>query len=315
MKSMLAQLVQAQVVAHDPPFGIRVAFRTTGQQASFRVLLGRDFGNAVSVSQRPMPQIGSWGLVAFPNQDLRNGVWICAIYPSLLDALTTTKSDGSNPTDPHIDYEAHFSGDWSILDGLGNFAHQYVDSSYFVAASGTALPTVYRHTVDGNQKQQTVPFSYADRIPNPPASGFNYRFHHKSGTDLLLDTSGSVTVSGASGATLKFLFGGSTFMVDASGNTTVSGAAGATLTQTFGHTSFTIDASGLTTLALPGGKTFNVTQGGGSATDAWALVSKLLNVINTHTHKDVQSGSSNSGTITSPVASGDLASTLSKVSN
>lgn len=242
-------LVRAQVSAHDPPWGVRVIFRTTGQQIPFRCQMGWDYSTGVTQRQKPLPQIGSWGLVAF-DSDNRSAVWICAYTPSQNDALTTTQASGHAPTDAHIDYQAHFSGDWWMLDGSGNYAHQYVDGSYFAVASGNlgsglALPTVYRHTVDGSNVQNTIPFTRGDRIPNPPTAR-NYYFSHISGTNFLVDASGSTYVSGATGALFNIDYGKTIGTIDASGNTTVSGATGANLSVNFGKTITTIDASGNT---------------------------------------------------------------------
>ena len=188
-------LVRAQVTAHDPPWGVRVAFRTTGQQISYRCYMSYDYATALTASQRPLPQIGSWGLVCPVDDDLRSMVWIRAIVPSQQDALTTTMASGSAPTDPHIDYQAHFSGDWHMLDGLGNYSRQWADGSYFTVGSGTTLPTVYRHTVDSTGTQQTIPFTRADRIPNPPSPSA-YHYQHVTGTNFTIDVSGNVSVSG-----------------------------------------------------------------------------------------------------------------------
>lgn len=304
-------LVRAQVTSHDPPWGVRVSFRTTGQQISYRCQMGMDYASALTAQQKPLPQIGSWGLVALVDADLRNAVWICAYLPSQQDALTTTMASGSAATDPHIDYQAHFSGDWWMLDGSGNYSHQWVDGSALTIASGTALPKVYRHTVDASGTQQTIEFTRADRIAKPPTPNI-YNFKHVTGTVLQVDVSGSVTVSGSSGATLSVTFGKTLMTWDVSGNVTVSGAAGATLVEKFGGTTFSVDASGLTSLVLPGSETFNISQGG-SAADALVLVSKMVTKFNAHTHGGIQSGSSNSSTPTSPIASGDIQSTIVKI--
>lgn len=251
----------ARVTAHNPPFGIQVVFQTTGQNPSFPVTMLRPTAGAYQVHQLPLPQIGSWVVVFFPRGDLRNGICLGAYYPSQLDALTTTQASGASATDPFNEYHASYSGDWWMLDGTGNFSRQFADGSFFVAGSDAALPTVYRHTVDGSQTQQIVALPFSDRVPSPPAA---YKFHFE-------------TVSGTK------------FDVDSSGNVAVSGAPGATLTFAFDNISITFGGSGAT-VTLPGSETFNISQGGGAASDFLVLVSKFITKFNAHTHSGGGSG-------------------------
>lgn len=281
---MIPLITQGQITAIDPPNGVMVLLKNVGQMGSYRCSILRDYADAVRVRQKPMPQLGTWGLVIFPSGDLRNGVWMGSYYPSLMDALTTTQASGFAPTDPYLDYEATFPGEWWLLDGKGHYAKQWTDSSYFTAAPASGLPTVYRHTVENN-KQKTVKFTYAERIASPPASGFLYDFHHKSGTDISVDPSGNVSVSGAPAANLTIKFGGATL---------------------------TINASGLASLALPGVQTFNITQGGGSPMDFLVLVSKFLTKFNAHVHP---TGGGNTGPPTVSLSAADVDSTIIKISN
>jgi hypothetical protein len=262
-----------------------VLFQSTGQELAADVLMLLDYADAVRVKQKPLPQIGSWGVVIFPYGDIRNGIWLGAYLPSGLDAMTATQASGSAPTDPFIDYESTFSGHWRLLDGLGNLAEQFADGSYIVAASGTTLPTAYRHTVDASNAQQRIPFTYAERVTAPP-SPFNFFFKHATGTTIEVDTSGSVAVSGVSA--LNIVIGGTTLSI---GNT------------------------GTATIALAGGDKLNITQGGSSPSDFLTLVSKLIDKFNNHTHKLVQAGTANSGTPTTNLSASDISSTIIGISD
>lgn len=275
----------ARVTAHNPPFGVQVVFQTTGQNPSFPVQILRDSAGALQTRQKPLPQLGSWGIVLFPRGDLRNGIWLGSYYASKLDALTLTGPSGAAPTDPFIDYEAHYSGAWRLLDGLGNVAQQFADGSWMTFASGVGLPTTYRHTVSAGQEQQAIPFPFSERAPNAPGA-FNFEFQHKSGTQV---------------------------SVDSSGNVAVSGAAGATLTLRFRNISFTLGPSGAT-LDLPGSETFNITQGGASANDFLVLVSKLLTAFNGHQHSGVSTGLGVTGNPTVVLTANDLKSVVVDVS-
>lgn len=190
-------LVSARVSAHKPPFGMMVSFKTLGQGPSLYVQLGRKYADALRISQEPLPTIGTWGIVAFPNDDIRNGVWLCSYLPSFLDALHAP----GGATEPFIDYDAHWSGHWNLLDGEGNYAVQFVDGSFITVASGTTLPTIYRHTVNSSNERERVPFTRGERIPNPPAPR-PMHIEHSSGTKITIAADGTVTIDLAGGKKL-----------------------------------------------------------------------------------------------------------------
>lgn len=168
-----------QVVSQDPfNGGLRVMLRTQGQGFPYSVQMPY-FGQAdgLRIRQNPLPMPGTWGIILFPYGDARNGVWLCSLLPSLVDALTGTVS-GIGPTSPttdsYIDYYSHWSGYWNLLDSQGQLAVQFPDGSFFVVGSGATLPNVYRHTLDGNQNRNSVPFSLKDRVATSPVSGYSF---------------------------------------------------------------------------------------------------------------------------------------------
>lgn len=259
-----------------------MVFRATGQGVQFNVRMGYAYADGLRIEQKPLPGVGTWGLVAIPNGDLRCAIWLCAYLPSQIDALT---SDGSQSA-AFIENKAHFSGDWGYLDGQGNFAHQFADGSYMVVASGQVLPTPNRHLVDSTGKQQSVAFTRVDRIPSPPST-FYAHIHHQSGTDILIDPTGNVTVSGAAGASIQFQFGGATLKIDSAGHATLN---------------------------VPNSETFDVTQGGNPANDFAVLVSKLISKFNAHTHSGVTAGGGTTGTPSTSLVSTDINSVVVKLS-
>lgn len=287
-----------------------------GQIVTAPAFVGRDYSDPLRVRQKPLPTIGSWGIVLIPNGDIRNATWAFTTEPSLANALNYT----GDATDPFMDYESHFSGDWYLLDGKGNFARQFADGSSLIMAATSGLPTIYRNIVDEKQNQIKQEFKRSERIPNPP-SGFYALFDHISGTTFSVNPSGNFAVSGASGtsgipsASGSITFGGSTFSIDASGNFLVSGAAGATATINFGQSQIIVDASGKVSINLTGSETLNISQGGGSPSDFLVLVSKFLTAFNAHTHKGVTSGGAISGTPTTNLAAGDVKSAAVDISN
>lgn len=211
----------ARVTAHDPPRRVQVVFGSTGQQPSFTVQMGLDYGDTLRVRQKPLPSLGSWGVIAFPRGDYRNGVWLCTYLQSQMDALTYA----GQKTDPFIDMEAHYSGYWRQLDGKGQESKQWPDGSFFNASSGAGaavltLPTVYRHIVENNV-QKRVPYTRQDRIPNPPGA-FGFAFVHQTGTLATIGPSGNALVSGAAGKTITLQANGASIQIDAAGNIAIT---------------------------------------------------------------------------------------------
>lgn len=276
---MMPLLTKVQVYAHDPDSGSIYVIILSNAQSPIRIQYGRHGpADALRIKQSPMPGIGSWGLAAFPAGDIRNGVWLCSYFPSQIDAI---HSPGL-ATDPFDEYDAHFSGYWRLLDGTGNLSFQFSDGSYGVFGSGSALPTVYRHIVS-NQQRQKVPFTFAERVPNPPSRFQGFFQQANAGTSFSLDASGNITVSGAVSSSIKLILGGTTLTISS-------------------------DAAGQVTLALPAAETFNITQGGSPATDFVALVSKLVAAFNAHTHPGT-------GTPTTPWSTSTVNSTIIEISN
>lgn len=170
--------------------------------------------DGLRVSHPAMPGRGTFGLVAFPAGDNRNGIWICSIYSSQLDALTSDN-------DQFLEYNSHWSGHFDMLDQFGNYTQSFADGSYIQVGSGTTRPDTFRHTVDPQQNQQLTPLTQAERVPNPPPA-FHATLNHSSGTIIAVDPQGNTTATGAPNATLTVSFGGSTLLMDASGNTTLT---------------------------------------------------------------------------------------------
>lgn len=273
-------LAPAFVINQDPEHGgLIVGFRNGALPSMPVGLVYSGYADPLRIHQTPLPQKGTNGFVVFPGGDLRNGRWICSYYPDQRDAIT------SDPSDPTVDYYAHWSGFWRYLDASGTVAMQWPDSSYFLVGSGTTLPTLYRHIVDENGQQQRKSYPMSDRVANPPKSPFTLNFVQASGTTCTIDASGNTTVVGGSGSTLTLKFNGATATIDASGN-------------------FGVD--------VPSGKNVNLTAGG-SASDGVALLSALINWLNGHMHSGVQGGTGTTGTPVSPATTAALQSAILKL--
>lgn len=181
---------------------VLVMFPNSGQIVGYPVkILHHGPADMFRVKQAPLPMRGTWGLVAFPDGDIRNGIWLGAYYPSKQNAVT------SPPNDPTVEYDAHYSGDWRYLDGTGAAARQWADGSYFVAGNAGVLPTIYRQLVNTAQQVVRTVFSQSTRVPSPPAA-FPFKFVHASGTSISVDVSGNAHIDLAAGKTLQITQGG-----------------------------------------------------------------------------------------------------------
>lgn len=212
------------VIAHDPNSDSMYVMLSTGQITGFPVRrLYQGTSDGMRISKPPLPVQGSWGLVIFPSGDARNGVWLGSYPPNMVDAIPNSQDD------PFCDYHSHWSGHWNFTHGISGYtATQFADGSYAVAASGSDLLTTYRHTVDDQQKQQRIAFTFKDRNPNPQPT-FAYTFV-QSGTQFsaYLTTSGSLTVTFNKGQTLTVQQSGTgaVWTIDGNGNITFSAASG-----------------------------------------------------------------------------------------
>lgn len=176
---MMPLLRMAVVAAHDSAGdGMTVSFGSSGQIPGYHVrVLHYGAADAVRVSQRPLPGVGTWGLVAFVNNDIRNGVWLGAYYPSQVDAVVGTQA-------PFTDYEAHWSGFWRLLDMAGQFNVVFPDGTSLTVSESGEVPVPTRNVVGPDQKQVPQPFTQEQRVPSPP-----------SPFQIVLRTAGGVTLT------------------------------------------------------------------------------------------------------------------------
>lgn len=169
-----------------------------------------------------LPQIGNWGIVAFPRGDIRNGVWMGTFEPASVDA-SPNQAGKVSPS-----YHAHYSGGWSIHQPDGTAAMVLADGTSLLA--GAMLPVPTRHTIDGQQKRQATPFTHAERVPSPPGA-FPLTLTHPSGATVHMSAGGGMTVNAASGQGITIVADGVTIAI-VGGVVTITGA----LTTTQGIT-------------------------------------------------------------------------------
>ena len=112
-------------------------------------------------------------------------------------------------------------------------------SSLTIGASG--VPSLTRHTVDGDQNRVATPFTQAERVASAPGA-FPFTYTQSTGTKIIVNSTGSVTVSGTSGQTINVT--GDTINVGAGGETLQAAVLNSVWTwlQTHVHTGVTTGA-------------------------------------------------------------------------
>jgi hypothetical protein len=165
--------------------------------------------DGLRISHKALPIRGTEGLVVFPSGDNRNGVWLMSIYVQQVNALTTQ-------TDANMEYDAHWSGFWRLLDGSGNLTNQFPDGTFIQIGSGTTPPATTRNIVNAKQEQEQTPVEMSDRVAKPP-SPFNVTVKHATGTTLNVAPNGDVSVSGGAGNKMTMTFGGTVVTIDSQG--------------------------------------------------------------------------------------------------
>jgi len=201
------------------------------------------------VSHSAMPGRGTYGLVAFPANDPRSGIWISAHYPALNTALTTN-------TDQFAEYNSHWSGAYEFLQGDGQWTKSFPDGTFIQVAVATAKPNMFRQTVDENQVQQLTKLTDQDRVPSTPQPR-QFIINHATGT---------------------------TVVIDANGNTTVTGVKGTAITFTVNGATVTIDKNGAIDMNTASGQAVNVSAGGGATQFTLVRTDEMVAKFNAHTH-------------------------------
>lgn len=186
-------LTVGHVLNHAPDgYGVNVMLKS-GESPMLPVMVGTHGPNdALRVNAPELPGRGTWGLIAFPHGDSRNGVWICSYNTNSLDAFTGAAGDTA------VRYRSHLSGHWDMVDQNGNTAEQWPDGSSLVVGNGGTLPSTFRHTVDSSGKRQRTALTHAQRVPKPPGP-LPRVFTHASGATVTITAAGVVSELSAAG--------------------------------------------------------------------------------------------------------------------
>ena len=240
----------AQVSAYDIVNHAIFVTLISGQQISesIRVLYNGN-ADALRINQEPLPLIGTWGLIAIPNGDIRGALWLGAFYPSAQNAITTSVPPTGNDT--QTKYYSHWSGAYWIIDPEGQFYFWLPDGTNFLVNAKNTAPILYRHIINSNNQQQTIAFSNSDRNPTPP-NPYYATFTHASGASVGIDNTGAIIAKSANNS-------GTTVEIDSGGNihATGSGNAAATINMPGG---VVIESANAVEL-ISGSASLQVTQG------------------------------------------------------
>ncbi|MDE3023424.1 MAG: hypothetical protein KGI54_16510 [Pseudomonadota bacterium] len=196
------QIGIAQVLTQSPPDKLYVVLKS-GQIPGYpiRTLLNGP-ADALRVHQTPLPTPGSWGVVLFPAEDYRNGVWLGSYYAQNNTAFNSTE----NPQD---DYYSHYSGFWSLLDESGNQSLNFPDgTSINISSSGTS-PATTRQVVNTDQTQSSVTFDASHRVSSTP-SPFVVSIKHPTGASATINSDGSISLNAATSKKVDLTNGGNT---------------------------------------------------------------------------------------------------------
>ncbi len=297
----MPQTIQvAQVIGHAPEQHGLLVMLPSGQFITnpIRVLKSGPC-DGLRIHQTALPGRGTWGLVLFPYDDDRNGVWIGAFEANLIDAITTTAGE------PFTEYSAHWSGAWELMQDDGEWCKSFPDGTYVVVASGTIKPTTYRHIVNPDQTQSRVVFTDADRIPTPPSPWY-YRIQHATGSYIEIDPSGNVSVI-SPGGNVDVQAGG-TCTITVTGATTINSTGNITATSQ-GNVDITATGTAAVTSSASASVTAPaITLGASGQTLQTIVLGSFESIFNNHTHSDPQGGTT--GVPSTPMGGSNLSSTV-----
>jgi GpV Apex motif len=287
------------------------------------------------INQDPLPVIGTTGLIAIPFGDTRSAIWLGGFYTSATNAVTT--SNPPTDQDSQMKYESLASGSWSLLDYIGNYFHRYADGTKLAINMTNTEPVTYKQILEGIGNPVLVQVTDKMRNQYPPGP-FYVSINHPSGASATITPSGMVTITGGnpqlptivmtpsgiitvtgadnpvsgSQSSPQIILNSQTgelfiysqnqnalITMDKNGNIVINGAqtidilAGTDMDLT-ANQNITLDAN--MNLTLTAGADIPVNTNTFNST-----VNFILDLINTHVHSGVQSGSSNTGPPTTTI--------------
>ncbi len=185
-------LSKGQIVGHDTDRH-QVFVEVNGQRRGTPVQVLTPFVNGIQAEQQPLPNIGTWCALGFLDGDDRNPVLLGCYPPGLVDAY--------NGGSPFEHYTAHFSGVRTLIGEDGSMYLYRPDGTYILIGA-TSTPTLYKHIVDNSETRQRVALTSSD---DPTATTGPITIHHYSNSEIIMDTSGNITLHVGNGKTLNLV--------------------------------------------------------------------------------------------------------------
>ena len=265
-------LSKAQVVSVNPDTNSVLVYlaQQAGEGPAVEVkVLTAGPCDGLRIKQAPLPTRGTLGVVAALDGDARSMIWLGALPLNAQDAITTLTGNNS------IDYHAHWSGYYSLMDDLGNSTQVFPDGTEIVV--GTAnTPT--RHIVGPQGTRQSVPVLPADRVAVTPGP-FPFKYSSPAGATVLVDSAGNISVSGQT----VNIWGATNINILGESNVNISAVTSINLTAPNVYINGNLSASGNVTV-----------EGSVMATEDITTSDNSLSFVH-HTHNGVQTGGGNTG--------------------
>ena len=268
---MIPSIATAQVIGYsEENHSVFVTLEASSSGPSYQVKVLERYSDGARIQQNPLPVRGSWGLVLFPYGDDRNGVWIGAFPPALVDAINAVAGDYGEY------YESYPSDVYKLIDADANMLVSHPSGTWWAINQNGTKPTVYRHVVDSStQKQERVAFP--DSLRQTQTAPY-VKFHHSSGTDIEIDPSGNVTASVTG-----------TLDVTANGATTVTANAGVTINVTGNATMNSTGSVSITSAVSASVTAPSIALSNAGGSPLALMNSNGVTVYNGHTHSGTTS--------------------------
>lgn len=190
-------MTTGHVLSHDEDRHAVYVMLKSGESPLLPVEVGRHGpADALRTSHGELPGRGTWGLIAFPHGDARNGVWLVSYQANQLDAFTAA------PGESAVRYSSHLSGHWSHMGQDGSTTEVWPDGSSMVTGNGGAVPATYRHILDSTGRRIRAPLTQSQRVPSPPAA-FPRVYTHASGATMVVSAAGEISEFSAAGQLIQ----------------------------------------------------------------------------------------------------------------
>lgn len=130
-----------------------------------------------------LPQRGDWGLVVFPQGSDQLAVWLGSLHQDFFNIATDNEGETIHQ---------HDSGIYTRMDAAGTLEVSHPSGTFIRIGQGTSLATRTKQ-----YRQGTARLSQPYAIPSKPIP--DVIIEHATGAQVHMDTSGNITIQGATG--------------------------------------------------------------------------------------------------------------------